>query len=137
MTNNSHTTKGSVIIYMVLMIFLMMTSAAIVLSTILSKHIRASENYLSSEQAFAGANSGIEQMLYKIAKQGAKSKAEVMLEESTIEYDPEEPTKNVTFKGEGCLGDDGTAHLTASGVYRSLVRRIDLAGGSKGEWGQC
>ncbi len=122
------TTKGSVIIYMVLMIFLMMTSAAIVLSTILSKHIRASENYLSSEQSFAAANSGIEQMLFKIAKEDAKSKEEVRVE-GIIEYDPEESTKNVSFKGEGCLGDDGTAHLTASGIYRSLVRRIDLAGG--------
>lgn len=117
---------GSVVIYIVLLIFVMMTSAAIVLSGILSKHIRASENYLSSEQSFAAANSSIEHMLYKISKQGAVTVDDVK-NEGSIEYDD---GMKVDYKGSGC-SKDGVPLLSASGSYKSLVRRIELGGGNE------
>lgn len=121
--------RGSAVIYVVLLVFVLMTSAAIVLSTVLSKHIRASENYLLSEQAFAAANSGIEQMFYQFSKGRATGKITVG---ENIEYETAgAPTVEVKYKGTGCVTETGT-HLTASGTYRSLVRRIDFGGGSGG-----
>lgn len=127
MQNNTTTQSGSVVIYIVLLMFVMMTSAAIVLSTILSKHIRASENYLSSEQSFAAANSSIEDMLYQLAKGGATG---TVTSEGTIEY---ENGITVDFKGKGCAKTEGNStgvHLSASGSYKTLVRRIELSGGA-------
>ena len=110
--------------------FLMMTSAAIVLSTILSRHIRTAENYLSSEQAFAAANSGIEQGLYRVIKEGDLTTGAISGE---IEY--KDDGHIVEFTGSGCgdiVAGVLTAHLSAAGVYKVLVRRIDFGGGSGG-----
>ncbi len=118
--------RGSVVIYIVVLIFVLMTSAAIVLSTILSKHIRASENYLSSERSFAAANSSIENMLYQISKGGTVGDVAA---EGFIEYDG---GVQVMYKGSGCAANESgqiVPHLSASGSYKSLVRRIELGGG--------
>ncbi|HLC49423.1 MAG TPA: hypothetical protein VJI96_03505 [Candidatus Andersenbacteria bacterium] len=123
------TNQGSVVVYIILLIFVMMTSAGIVLSTILNKHIRASENYLISEQAFSGANSGVEHMLYKISKQNAQTEAEVQ-ESGSITYPSGEV---IDFIGKGCAIETAgqiMPHLEASGVYKGVVRRIEYGGGS-------
>ncbi len=126
------TNQGSTIIYIVLLIFMLMTSSAIVLTTILSKHVRAAENYLSSEQAFAAANSSIEEISYKIFKQNER---EDVTSEGTITYN--EGASNafeVDFNGEGCATEEGPQvlpHITAAGTYKSLVRRIDFGGGKR------
>lgn len=129
MTNKSSTSNGSVVIYIVLLMFVMMTSAAVVLSTILSKHVRASEHYLSSEQAFAAANSGIENMLYQISKGGATSNVTA---DGALDYGN---GISVVFKGQGCgKNENGVTvpHLSASGSYKSLVRRLEFGGGAGG-----
>ncbi|MEK7499304.1 MAG: hypothetical protein AAB649_01725 [Patescibacteria group bacterium] len=121
--------QGSAIVYIVLLVFLMMTSAAIVLSTILSKHIRASENYVSTERSFAAANSSIEEMLYQISKGGA---TETVDNAGNIEYGS---GIKVEYEGKGCVEDPTgkkIPHLTASGIYKGTVRRITIGGG-----GQC
>jgi hypothetical protein len=129
-TNTMKKNQGSVIIYIVLLIFLLMTSAAIVLSSILSKHIKTSENYLRSEQAFAAANSSIELMLYEVIQDGKLAKEDIT-GDGTIDYDG----YSVEFTGSGCGRVDAgilTAHISAAGVYKDLVRRIDFGGGSGG-----
>jgi Tfp pilus assembly protein PilX len=116
--------QGSAVIYIVLLMLLMMTSAAIVLSGVLSKHIRASDNYLSSERAFAGANSSIENMLYVLAQQG-ESSISGDVGKGEIEYGD----SKAVYTGSGCI-IDGAPHLSGSGEYRSLVRRIEIGGGT-------
>lgn len=121
--------QGSVVIYIVLLIFLLMTSSAIVLTTILSKHIRAAENYVISEQVFSAANSSIESMMYEVMKNSAKGK---ITSSGTVEYDND---IKVSYKGSGCGKTSAggiTAHLSASGSYKDLVRKIDFGGGSGG-----
>lgn len=123
------TTTGSAVIYIVLLMFVMMTSSAIVLATILSRHYRASENYVITEQSFAAANSSIEQMLYQIAKGGATGK---VTNSETIEY---ESGVEVEYTGEGCVLDEGgqrKPRLLATGIYKGVVRRIELGGGTDG-----
>lgn len=131
MKNNSpQNNQGSVVIYIVLLIFVLMTSAAIVLSGILSKHIRASENYLSSERAFAAANSSAENMLYQISKGGIVGDVEA---EGSIEYSDGTTTVQVEYQGSGCGKNEGgqlIPYLSASGTYKGLVRRIEFGGGS-------
>ncbi len=123
-------TQGSIVIYIVLLMFIVMTSAAIVLSSILTRHIRAAENYLITEQSFAAANSSIEHMLYRIAKQNAVTEAEVA-DVDSISYGP---GVEVAYNGTGCAvldiaNNTITPHLTASGTYKDVVRRIEFGGG--------
>jgi Tfp pilus assembly protein PilX len=130
MNNPMNKNQGSVVIYIVLLIFVLMTSSAIVLANILSKHIRASENYLSSEQSFAAANSAVENMLYQISKGGVvgevSAEGDITYVDGTV----------VMYKGDGCgvVNEDGqlVPRISASGVYKGLVRRIEFGGGSGG-----
>lgn len=129
MRHNTSSSRGSVVITIILFMIILMTSAAVVLSGTLSRHIRASRDYLSSERAFSGANSGIEDMLYQLRKQG---RVEDITVEGEIEYDNE---ADVIYKGsgKGIEGDNGvTPCLTSAGTSASLVRRIEVGGGSEG-----
>ncbi|HSX24567.1 MAG TPA: hypothetical protein VLG69_01230 [Candidatus Andersenbacteria bacterium] len=122
MYNNSSNQNGSAVIYIVLLMFLMMTSAAIILSGVLDRHIRSANDYLSSERAFAAANSGIEQMLYSLAKSGGSTTAD-----DSLDYNGEK----AQYKGTGNLVN-GTPCMSASGTYRDIVRRIALGEGVPG-----
>ncbi len=123
------TNQGSVVLYIILLMFVMMTSAAVVLSGILSKHIRSSENYLTSEQSFAAANSSIEHMLFQIAKGGATGE---VTSKGSITYNPGATNQfEIVYDGAGC-NKNGTPYLTASGTYKSVVRRINFGGGRAG-----
>lgn len=98
-----------------------MTSAAVVLATVLSRHIRASQDYLASERAFAGAGSGIEEMLYQLRKNNTP--------EGTIENSIQYSNAVSSYKGSWKPHTDGkTACMAASGTYGNLVRRIKLGG---------
>ncbi len=119
-------TQGSAAIYIIMLMLLMMTSAAVVLSGVFSKHIRYADNYLSSEKAFAAANSSVEEMLYKLAIQGVSPVDE---NTGTIEYDN---GAVVNYKGKACISSDGKPHLTGSGEYQTLIRRIEIGGGTEG-----
>ena len=122
----TNTQKGSVVVYIVLMMFLMMTSAAVILSGVLNRHIRSAQDYLSSERAFAAANTGIEQMLYNVAKSGGS-----VTSDGTIDYGSEQ----ATYKGSGkgvISGGSTVPCMSASGTYRDLVRRIALGEGVPG-----
>lgn len=129
MAHNTPNSRGSVVITIILFMIILMTSAAVVLSGTLSRHIRASRDYLASERAFSGANSGIEDMLYQLRKQG---KIEDITVEGTIGYEDE---SDVTYKGsgKGIQGDTGiTPCMTSAGASASLVRRIEVGGGAEG-----
>lgn len=121
MHNNAQ--KGSVVVYIVLMMFLMMTSAAVILSGVLNKHIRSAQDYLSSERAFAAANSGIEQMLYSVARSGNATATS----DGFIDYDGEHASYKGSSKSVGAI-----TCMSASGTYRDLVRRIALGEGVPG-----
>lgn len=118
--NNS---QGSVVITIVLFMVILMTSSAIVLSGTLSRHIRASQDYLSSEKAFAGANSGVEEMLYQFRK---KIETAGKIENGAIPYSD----GDVSYKGDWKVHpvDAKIPCMRSAGTYRSLVRHIKLGG---------
>ncbi len=123
-----NTRQGSVAIYIVLLMLLMMTSTAVVLSGILVRHIRSADNYLKTERAFSVANNGIEQMLYQIYKQvdpGTKVDPS-----GTIVYDDgTEATYDGCGRGEA--GDNGKIipRMASTGKVGDVVRRIQIGGG--------
>ena len=123
--HNTHQ-QGSVVIYIVLLMFLMITSAAIILSGVLNQHIRSAQDYLSSERAFAAANSSIEQMLYSVARA-----SDPVTSSGSIDYTGEQAT--YTGSGKGVVNNGMIIPcMAASGMYRDLVRRIALGEGVPG-----
>lgn len=120
--------QGSVAIYIVLLILLIMTSTAVVLSGILIRHIRLADNYLKTEQAFSAANVGIEEMLYQIYKEPEPKEnveGEISYEDGTI----------AAYSAEGCgkEGEDGERipHVVSTGTVGDTVRRIQIGGGEE------
>lgn len=85
MTRYSHLyarCRGSVAIYITLLVILVITSSAIVLSSILTKQLRSSLDILASERAFYGANSGLEHTRYLLHQ-----KIEALQPPPTISYE--------------------------------------------------
>lgn len=124
MHNNQQ--QGSAVVYIILVMFIMMTSSAIILSGVLNKHIRSASDYLSSERAFAAANTGVEQKLYDLVKSGDESQKEGMLEYGT---------EQAKYKANGKMVQNNginTPCISSSGTYRDLVRRIALGEGVPG-----
>lgn len=127
-----NTQKGSVVIYIVLMMFLMMTSAAVILSGVLNRHIRSAQDYLSAERAFAAANSGMEQVLYTVAKTGNNNPPAIT---GTINYTSSTDQATYSGSGQGVIDITGTKILPCigvSGTYKDLVRRVTLGEGVQG-----
>lgn len=118
MQQNNNNSRGSVVITIVLFMIILMTSAAVVLSGTLSRHIRASQDYLSSEKAFAGANTGMEEMRYVVFKQANTAPEDIS---GKISYDDQVVAYKVSAK------NDATC-IISSGIFRSLVRRVQLGG---------
>lgn len=108
--------QGSVVITIVLFMIILMTSAAVVLSGTLSRHIRASQDYVSSEKAFAGANTGMEEMRYRV-KQGDYEP----IKDAEIAYDDQVVIYNASAENSG-------ACIISSGTFKNLVRRVQLGG---------
>lgn len=111
--------QGSVVITIVLFMTLLMASAAIILSGVLSRHIHASRDYFLSAGAFAGANSGMEQMRYKLLKNS---------DPSPVAGELLYGAQKVTYEATGTTIDC----VVSSGTFGSVVRRIQLGGESDG-----
>lgn len=123
-----NTRQGSVAIYIVLLMLLMMTSTAVVLSGVLIRHIRSANNYLKTEQAFSAANDGIEQLLYKIYKEVDPGER-VTISGEVLYNDGAKAT--FTGCGSGETGDNGKifARMASTGKVGDVVRRIQIGGG--------
>lgn len=131
MFQNNHNQKGSAVVYTVLLMFVMMTSSAIILSGVLSRHIRSAQDYLGSERAFSAANTGIEQMLYTVAKSSIAVDVGSVTSHGEIMYNNEP----ATYDGAGgsILKDNSLIPcMSASGTYRDVVKRIALGEGVPG-----
>jgi Tfp pilus assembly protein PilX len=124
MRNNQQ--QGSAVVYIVLMMFLMMTSSAIILSGVLNKHIRSAQDYLSSERAFATANTGVEQKLYDLVKSNNTDEKKGDINYGTDKASYDAKGKLVPYNG------SNSPCVTSSGTYRDLVRRIALGEGVPG-----
>ncbi len=118
MYNRSQHSQGSVVITIVLFMIIFMTSTAIVLSGTLSRHIRASQDYLSSEKAFAGANTGMEEMRYIVLKQANTEPDDTSGE---LLYNDQMVTYKASAKNNATC-------IVSSGTFKNIVRRVQLGG---------
>lgn len=117
---NNNREQGSAVVYLVLFVFMMMTSAAIILSGVLTRHIRSADEYVASERAFSAANTGIEQMLYAVARSNDDVKVK-----GTLDY----ANGQATYDGHG---KGNPTCMVSVGLFGDTVRRIAIGEGVSG-----
>lgn len=120
--------RGDVAIYVAMLMLIVVTSSALLLSGLLSQQLRFSQEVVSSERAFYAANSGVEHALYLLAQ---ANQAGNSLE--TVEIEGEVPYEEETAVYEGAaelvLSEDlttATPCVKSTGSFRDQVRRLIL-----------
>lgn len=120
--------KGAVAIYIALLAATIITSAAIVLSGVLSIQLRLIRDIISSERAFYAADSGIEEAQYQLfVLQGEGSTdGEITIDNGEVPYQDEE-SATYTAKGKLVSDPDSTFNCIASeGLHADDQRRITI-----------
>lgn len=113
--------RGSMPIYITLLMIAVITSGAITMSGILSKQLRFAEDLTTSERAFYAANSGVEQALYALEqKRQDNDFSPLDTIEGTVDY---EQGERATYKV--------SARMVAN-AFRTVVC-VDSEGDFRGE----
>lgn len=120
--------RGSIAVYIALLIIFLLTSAAIVLSGTLGVQLRLITNVVSSERAFYAANSGVEEALFGLARQNAQGESGLIeITDGEIEY---ENSDAATYgaRADSALQADGRTLpcIVSSGEHKNEQRRIRL-----------
>lgn len=118
--------RGATAIYIALLVALLMLSAALVLSGVLSAQLRFTQDVVSSERAFYAANSGVEEALYQLVQQTiAGQPGQVLMNDGMIEYDDTTATYKVDAKTVA-EGPNAQACISSVGEHGGDQRRIKL-----------
>lgn len=123
--------QGAVAVYITLLMLIMITSSAIVLSSVFSEQLRASREIISSERAFYAANSGVEEGLYQLVYSYGNENIEF---EGEVPYNSEQAA-TYDVQADLILSEDGTTLrpcIASTGEHSREERRISLnpGGGS-------
>lgn len=121
-----HREQGAIAIYIVLLVLLMVTSAAVILSGVLSRQLRTSLDVVATERAFYAANSGIEEGFARLL-QGSDGDDTLVIS-GQVEYEDGE----ASFDGRARLTGEATdlqrsACIESQGNFRGRERRIAIA----------
>ncbi len=120
--------SGSISIYIVLVVMLLVTSSAIILSSLLSRQIRISQDIIASERAFYAAGSGVEEMLHALVQLNQSGTGNILdIDDGLIEYEE----GDATYKVSGALflsASTASARpcVNSVGTYRTQDRRVNL-----------
>lgn len=89
--------RGSIAVYLALVMTLIITSSAVILSGILSQQLRASQNFVASERSFYAANSGVEEALYLLVQQSQQGGGDqvITIDDGEVRYDDQTATYQV------------------------------------------
>ena len=110
-----HTQRGDVTIIVAFILVIMITSAAVVLQSVLSQQLRLSQDVVTTEQALYAANTGFEHALYiRVRSQ----------EDSNVRGEIEYPTGVATYTAQSFLSDNGDVCTISQGTLRGLVRKL-------------
>lgn len=125
MTHTTDHERGAISIFIVLLILLTVTSAALILSSLLSRQLRTSLDVVATERAFYAANSGMEEGFARLSNSGED---EVIELEGVIRYEDGE----AAYAGQAQLTSDTSglqrsACITSQGEFRGRERRISIA----------
>ena len=128
MNNQFQSQQGAVAVYITLLMLIMITSSALVLSSVFSEQLRASREIISSERAFYAANSGVEEGLYQLVYAYGNEDIEF---EGEVEYGTE-PAASYDVQADLILSDDGSVLrpcIASTGSHSREERRISLKPG--------
>ena len=118
--------RGATAIYIALLVALLMLSAALVLTSVLTRQVRLTQNVVSSERAFYAANSGVEEALYQLVQQTlAGEQGNVSIADGEIEYEDATATYSVEART-NIEGPSAQACISSLGEYQGDQRRISL-----------
>lgn len=126
-TNNHKNQQGAIAIYLAMLIVMILTSGALLMSGILTKQIAFSQDVVTSEQAFYAADSGVEEALYLMVtalSEGNLSPVEV---EGEIIYGDEKASYRA--QGQIVVSTDQTRSVpcvNSQGRFRNEDRRVRL-----------
>lgn len=130
------TQQGSIPVFIAILTVTLITSAAVILSSVLAIQIRTTEDIIASERAYYAATSGLEEALYTMilaSEEGNEPEGEVLqsveivdgevpYENSSAQYD----TRGQLILVDGPNGASGVPCINSEGEYEGLHRRIRL-----------
>jgi len=123
--------RGSIAVYIALMMTLVISSSAVILGGILSQQLQASKNFVASERAFYAANSGTEEALYLLVQQNRQGgSGPIEVDSGQVTYEDADASYEVSARL--VVSDDLTRTLpciTSTGQFRQEERRLTLAPG--------
>jgi Tfp pilus assembly protein PilX len=125
--------RGAVAIYTTFLMVFMITSSALLLSSVLSRQIRLSADIVASERAFYAANSGVEEALFHLVTLTSMEDAAGTIPNGEISYREVSATYNTTYNLIHPLDDAGQEDtsrvmpcIASNGRYQAQERSIVL-----------
>jgi Tfp pilus assembly protein PilX len=122
---NNHTShnasRGALAIFIALLVLLIITSSAVVVSRILSRQIRLGQNVIASERAFYAADAGLEQALYELIKNNNPTQASPIT--GTVDYHGQ----TVTYQSQAFLMGGSQICALSEADAVDAVRRVTRA----------
>ena len=118
--------RGAVAVYVALLVVIILSSAAIVLSGTLAVQLRLVTDIISSERAFYAANSGVEEALFQLIKQNRQGESgPVEITEGEVIYSNADIATYET-SADTALQSDGRALpcIVSTGEHSGEQRRI-------------
>lgn len=113
-----HAQRGDIALYVALFVVIVVTSAVLVVSLLLTRQLSASSAVADSERAFYAADSGLEEGLYQLAKQ---SGAGPVILNGVVPY----AETHATYTGAmTTVGDPKVPCGEIIGVHRTQTRRL-------------
>jgi Tfp pilus assembly protein PilX len=116
--------RGDIALYVTLVVVSIVTSAAVIMSGILSQQIRLSRTVIDTERAFYAANSGLEHALYLLARKNTPTQAGAPLTGELL-YDGDTPAR---FRSSATLLQNSQPCAQSQGDFKNSIRRVSLSG---------
>jgi hypothetical protein len=125
MEHNSTKNRGDVAIYTSLLVMTIMLAGAVVMGGLLARQIRLGRSVITTERAFYGAYSGLEQALYEVV---VNNKSDPIT--GTVDYTNPDGTAAdpVEYKSSASKLTNGQLCAFSSGQLGSDQRRVTLRG---------
>lgn len=115
--------KGDIALYVALIMIVVMTSAAVVFTSLLSKQIPAARSVVTTERSFYAANSGLEEALFALARNNQNTTKDAPLTGS-LEY----TEGNAEYSAYATLSASGTTCASSEAKIGDLIRRVVMGG---------
>ncbi|MDP3997559.1 MAG: hypothetical protein Q8P73_03605 [bacterium] len=130
--NHSHKSQGDISVYIALMMLLIIASSVIILNGILSRQIKLTQDIVASERAYYAANSGLEEIFYRAAKQ---FNTDIAVDSTLVYTNINGDTSEAAYNGQASVNlPAGTICADEIvGSYANAKRRLNINSPECGE----